>query len=210
MTTRSERIREAAGERLAESARVRFVVEASDGSLAADAFAAYLAIEEDFVHTAARIAGFALWAQEDATIGELHARTVSDLVGPQRDYFRSVRGRHPGTPQNTTRALASAELSAHVLGVTRDHGYPAAMISMLAAETLYRDWCAAAEPPAGSDLATWIGLHTDAVFLDQVTALERIVDGLPGTVPDADAIRWFTAMLDAEDAFHDSVYQENE
>lgn len=211
MTTRSARLLDAAAGRLEESARVRFIREASDGTLDEAALAAYLAIEERFVRTAARVAGFALWEQPDWSIARAHAATVTELVGPQLGYFADVRDRHPGDAARSERAIvASSVLSDHVLGTAREHGYAGAIVSMFAAESLYAGWCADAHAAGRStgDLAEWIRLHTIPDFTGQVDFLASIVDALPAAVSDATLLAVFTATLDAEDRFHDSIYEE--
>lgn len=209
---RSDRLLESSREALERSARARFVAEATDGTIAADAFARYLAIEERFVRTAARVAGYSLWAQPDWETAEKHARTVADLVGPQLDYFRAVRGRWPADAGLVNDAVeASAPLSAYVLELTGREGYWAAVTCMFAAESLYARWCAAAMSTTAArstDLEAWIALHTEAAFVEQVEMLASLVDTMPATIDDERAAAWFGGMLAAEDVFHDAAYAE--
>ena len=66
---------------LDRSASVRLLRELSSGEVGAEAFGRYLAVEHDFVRTAARLAGYCLWQQPDWSLAERHAHAVADLVG---------------------------------------------------------------------------------------------------------------------------------
>ena len=188
---------------------IRFVREATDGTLGAGDLARYLLVEEAFVLTAARVLGRVVW--ESTTWPDLlpSARSLTNLVTEQRDYFAAVRDRHPAT--GGPAALARAQvLSDVVLQQVAEAGRPAALTGMLAAETMYARWCtaAAAQPaPRDPDLQDWIALHAAPAFLTQVDALRVDVDALdPGTVDDAALDRWFGAVLEAEIVFHDAVH----
>jgi thiaminase/transcriptional activator TenA len=210
VTSRSERVVAACAEDLARSADVRFVREATDGTIDDDAFAAYLAVEERFVRTATRVTGYLVWASTDWAETAAHARTVGALVGEQLDWFQQVRGRWPGGADRLADAVArSGPLADHVLRITAAHGAPAALTAMYAAETLYAGWCArAAALPVDrfSDLRDWIDLHTATSFTAGVRSLAAAVDAVPDTVDDDTLTTWFRDTLAAEDSFHDAVY----
>jgi thiaminase/transcriptional activator TenA len=188
---------------------IRFVREATDGTLAAGDFARYLLVEEAFVLTASRVLGRVVW--ESPTWEELlpSARSLTNLVTEQRDYFAGLRHRWPVSDGAGVLARASV-LSDVVLAQVGDDGRPAALAGMLAAETMYARWCtAAAAVPAERhpDLQAWIDLHAEDTFLGQVAALRADVDALdPVAVPDAALDRWFSAVLEAEIVFHDAVH----
>lgn len=210
MTSRSERVVAACADDLARSAAVRFVREATDGTVDDDAFAAYLAIEERFVRTATRVTGYLVWASSDWTESAAHARNIGALVGEQLDWFRRVRLRWPGGAARVADALSrSGPLAEHVLRLTTEHGAPAALTAMFAAETLYAGWCgrAAALPvDRFADLREWIDLHAAPTFTDGVRALSAAVDAIPPSVTDEQIVDWFRGTLAAEDVFHDAVY----
>lgn len=210
MTSRSERVVAACAADLARSADVRFVREATDGTVDDDAFAAYLAVEERFVRTATRVTGYLVWASTEWSEAAAHARTVGALVGEQLDWFQRVRTRWPGGADRLADAVArSRPLADHVLRLTAEHGAPAALTAMFAAETLYAGWCArAAALPVGrfSDLRDWIDLHAATSFTDGVRSLAAAVDAVPDAVDDDTLATWFRDTLTAEDAFHDAVY----
>ena len=137
------------------------------------------------------------------------ARSLTNLVTEQRDYFAGLRGRWPAEDGEAALARA-AVLSDVVLRQVGEAGRPAALAGMLAAETMYARWCtAAAGQPAQRqpDLQDWIDLHAEPPFLEQVSALRADVDALsPDDVPDRDLDRWFAAVLAAEIEFHDAVH----
>lgn len=196
---------------LAAAWGMRFVREATDGTLLADDFARYLLVEEAFVLTAARVLGRIVWESPTWEDVVPHAQSLTNLVGEQRAYFAALRGRWPvphGTDHGAMRQ--AAVLSDVVLAQTGKHGRPAALVGMFAAETLYARWCtaAAAHPaPRDRDLQAWIDLHVSPAFLAQVEALRADVDALdPDVVPDADLDDWFGSTLRAEIVFHDAVH----
>jgi thiaminase/transcriptional activator TenA len=188
---------------------IRFVREATDGTLGAADLGRYLLVEEAFVLTASRVLGRVVW--ESTSWPDLlpTAQSLTNLVTEQRDYFARVRDRHPATggPAALERA---AVLSDVVLRQVADAGRPAALTGMLAAETMYARWCTAAAArsvPRDPDLQAWIELHAEPAFLDQVTALCADVDALdPEVADDAALDRWFAAVLEAEVHFHDAVH----
>lgn len=195
---------------LARSCRVRFIGEATAGTLADDAFALYLLVEEAFVLTASRAAGFLVSTHSTWAALMPQATTLWNLVTTQREYFAALRERWPAPPGAERVEQQAQALSGYVLDRMRLDGAPGVVTAMFAAETLYLRWCtpaAAAEADRAPDLQAWIDLHTSAAFGAQVAALAAEVDALDeGAVTDADLDRWFTGMLAAEDVFHDAVY----
>jgi len=196
-------------ELLARACSVRFVREATDGTLPAADFARYLLVEEAFVLTASRVLGRVVW--ESTTWADLlpSAQSLTNLVTEQRDYFAGLRGRWP-TEDGEAALTRAGVLSDVVLRQVAEAGRPAALAGMLAAETLYARWCtvaAATTVHRDPDLQAWIDLHAQPPFTDQVEALRTDVDGLdPAAVPDADLDRWYADVLAAEIGFHDAVH----
>lgn len=211
MTARAAALVERNAAALDRACGIRFVREATDGTLPADDFARYLLVEEAFVLTASRVLGRVVW--ESAGWDDLlpHARSLTNLVTEQRNYFAGLRGRWPVPAGTGDEALArAAVLSEVVLEQVAADGRPAAVAGMLAAETMYAHWCGvAAATPADRhpDLQTWIDLHAGPPFLAQVEALRADVDALdPAVVEDRALDRWFAAVLRAEIPFHDAVH----
>lgn len=209
-TRRSDRVLAASAGALRASAHVRFVREATDGTIDDDAFAAYLAIEERFVRTATRVTGYLVWTGDDWPTVAMHARALAGLVGAQTAWFRVVRSRWPGGPDRVADAVARSEvLTTHVLRLTTEHGAAGAVTAMFAAETLYSGWCrraAATRVDRCTDLRSWIELHVDPSFVAGVEHLARAVDAIPTEIDDATVVRWFVDTLAAEDAFHAAAY----
>jgi thiaminase (transcriptional activator TenA) len=211
VTDRSAALVERGSALLDEACGIRFVREATDGTLADADFARYLMIEEAFVLTATRMLGRVVWESTDWDTLLPHARSLTNLVTEQRDYFAGLRGRWPVPADSAADVLRrSAVLSDVVLEQVAAGGRAAAVTGMLAAETMYGRWCvtAAAVPAARKpDLQAWIDLHTEPAFLAQIDALRADVDGIdPAAVPDAQLDGWFTAVLRAEITFHATAY----
>ncbi len=188
---------------LDSSRAIRFIEEMTSGTISAESFERYVAIEEAFVRTAARVAGYCVWAAPDWAAVIEHAYTLESLLGKQQDFFLS---------QNLVEFPVTESLSAHVTESIEAFGYPVAIVSMFAAETLYSGWCRAAlecrgvrRDPAVQD---WIELHTTVEFTDQVRFLGKLVDRIPFEIPNVLLDAWFESMLDAENHFHNSVYLE--
>ncbi|MCZ2837872.1 TenA family protein [Modestobacter sp. VKM Ac-2985] len=207
--SRSARLVERHAGLLDRACDVRFVREATAGTLPAPDFARYLLVEEAFVLTAARVLGRVVWESDGWAELLPSARSLTNLVTEQRDYFAGLRHRWPVEDAPATLARA-AVLSEVVLRQVTEAGRPAALAGMLAAETMYARWCtAAAAQPADRhpDLQAWIELHAEPAFLGQVAALRDDVDALPPELADDTALdRWFVAVLEAEIAFHDAVH----
>jgi thiaminase/transcriptional activator TenA len=221
---RSEALVDRCRERLERSMEVRFVHEASAGTLTEPHFARYLAIEEGFVQTAVRVNAYCLYAEPDWSRVPQHGASVAALLGEQLEYFAGTRPAHADTSEAISRALANAQgLSRYVMRLIESHGYAGAVVSMFAAETLYSEWCAKAARErrlnAGDDVDAWIALHATREFRSQVEAIATLVDALPrGNTRYASGIGgsdeqlelWFSGMLESEDRFHESIYFEEE
>jgi thiaminase/transcriptional activator TenA len=185
---------------------IPFVQQVTDRTLPDAAFARYLLVEEAFVLTASRVLGRVVW--ESPTWDELlpHARSLTNLVTDQRDYFAGLRDRWPVDDAQARDVLARGRvLDDTVLAQVAEGGRAAAVVGMYAAETMYARWCTAAAAvaaPRQPDLQAWVQLHAEPAFLEQVDALRDDVDRLGPEVTDADLDRWYTAVLTAEAEFH--------
>jgi thiaminase/transcriptional activator TenA len=184
--------------------------EITDGVILEQTYALYLAIEEDFVRTAVRVAAFCVWAEPRWDRVLLHASTIEALLGEQLDYFAQLRTEWAADPAVLPAVLEEASaLRRYVLNAVETGGYAAAVTGMLAAETLYLGWCTVAassrvpRPPAVQE---WLELHTSATFAAQVAFLESLVDDLPADITNDQLDAWFTGMLGAENTFHDAAY----
>ncbi|GAA3987133.1 hypothetical protein GCM10023085_81490 [Actinomadura viridis] len=187
---------------------MRFVREVGGGVIGDQAYADYLRIEEEFVETATRLHGLAVWDAPDREALERNARAVHALTTEQVDYFRAARAAWPVRSDLSGAALVQAgRLSEFALDAARSGGYAAVTTTLFAAETLYLTWCTRAHeggavPPG--PIADWVALHARDPFRSGVAALAAQVDTL--TVPGSVLAGWFTGMLDAEVAFHDAIY----
>lgn len=206
---RTARLLAAAAEEVEASAGARLIRQIIAGDLDEAAYARYLQVEEDFVRTAARVLGMAVWDAPDWSALTRHAAALHALVTEQTDYFAQARREWPVRTGLGPQARAQAEgLSEVVLDQARAHGYPAVVTGMLAAEHLYLTWCTRAlENPVQRPKAVqeWIELHTRLPFTDQVEVLRAEVDGLPGSIPDEQLKSWFVAVLREEIRFHDAA-----
>jgi thiaminase/transcriptional activator TenA len=185
---------------------IPFVRQVTDGSLDDDALARYLLVEESFVLTASRVLGRVVWESPTWEALLPHARSLTNLVTVQREYFAGLRGRFPVDAAEAPGVLArAAVLTDVVLAQVAEGGRPAAVVGMYAAETMYARWCTAAAAvtaPRQPDLEAWVQLHAEPAFLAQVDALGEDVDRIGPEVPDVDLDRWCSAVLEAEAAFH--------
>lgn len=206
--SRSGRLLRTCAETMERALAMRFVEEVTAGTIGDAAYADYLAIEESFVETAARLHGLAVWEAPNRTALERNARAVHALTTEQADYFRATRAAWPvrARPDAAERA---GVLSDFAVATAREGGYPAVMTVLFAAESLYSTWCTRAHDqgkiPAGA-IAGWVSLHAGPEFRAGVAALAAEVDALPAGIPDERLARWFAGMLEAEIAFHDAVF----
>lgn len=89
--SRSGRLLATADGALAVSRRGRLIGEITAGTVAPEVYARYLLIEEEFVHTAARVLGAAVWHAPGWPAAVGHARALHGLVTEQHDYFARAR-----------------------------------------------------------------------------------------------------------------------
>jgi thiaminase/transcriptional activator TenA len=210
--SRSDALRERNAAVLAVSADRALMQEIATGTVSTETYARYLAVEEDFVRTAVRVAGFCLWAEPVWDRAARHGDVVTALLGEQLDYFAALREEWVADGAELEAVLERASvLRRYVLDAVATGQYAAAVTGMFAAETLYLGWCTqasgvdAVRPAAVQD---WLDLHTSAQFQAQVDFLASLVDDLPESITDESLDTWFTGMLYAENAFHDAVYDE--
>jgi thiaminase/transcriptional activator TenA len=186
------------------------MIEIADGSIATDVYARYLRNEEEFVWTAARVYGACMWETSNKAHILRFSQSASNLTGAQSDYFRAVLSRWPLPPGSVVSASEAAVLSRCVLENVRAGGMAAAVTGMLAAETLYSEWCARAVSLPGveraADIQAWLEMHTADIFLADRDALAALVDLIPTEISDAQLDAWFSRVLEAEDVFHDASY----
>lgn len=208
--TRSARLVDAARGDLAAAAGARLITEITAGTVDPAAYARYLLIEEEFVRTAARVLGAAVWHAPDDNATAGHARALFGLVTEQRDYFARTRADWPAAAELGAQGRRQAAgLSGFVLRAAADHGYPAIVTALFAAEHLYLTWCTAAaalDAARPAAVREWVDLHARAPFTDQVAFLRAEVDALDAGVGDPALLEWFTGMLAEETHFHDAVY----
>lgn len=188
---------------LVQSAGRPLIRRMAEGTVSAEEYATYLAIEQRFVRTAAGLLGFCIWQESDWDVAVVHARSLAHLVGEQTDYFAARV-----TPPDSFPAGADALDT--VVADAACSGYPAVVICLCAAETLYSRWCQDAvtahegAPPGCA--AEWILLHATTSFAAQAEFLRSLVNRIdPVAFPDAQLDLWFKRMLAAEDTFHDSA-----
>ncbi|WOP18649.1 hypothetical protein [Raineyella sp. LH-20] len=179
----------------------------ANGTITATQFNTYLAVEQRFVRTAARILGYCVWQAPTWDVVVEHAQALQGLVGEQSDYFIArVVGPTVALPVGHD----ALDVVVHEAVST---GYPAVITCLAAAETLYLDWCRAAVQEAGGHVpglaSEWIHLHTTPEFMRSVGALHTLLDSTdPGVLDDTQLDFWFNRMLAAEDRFHDSTTSE--
>ncbi|KID29737.1 TenA family protein [Prauserella rugosa] len=209
--SRSERLLATCEPALDRALAMRFVREVHDGTIGDQAYARYLEIEADFVATAARLHGLAVWHAPHWQAVTRNVEALHGLTTEQTAYFADARRRWPvASTLGDEGRRAAAVLSDYALAAAEDGGYAAVTTVMFAAETLYRAWCTRAHqtgtPPSGP-VADWVALHARDPFVSGVDALAAAVDEIPVDVPDERLAAWFAGMLDAEITFHDAVYR---
>lgn len=174
----------------------------ADGDVESAVFARYLELEAGFVGTAADLVERVREAEADAGVRKRLRMIHDDLTGPQQGYFAAKGvGRDAGSV-----------LSDYALSLAATAGVPAIAVCFAAAETLYLTWASAASAhalPRAVPLQQWIDMHATPAFSAQAAFWRSLVDRIPETfVSDRMLDDWFRGMLAAENAFHDSAYQE--
>lgn len=174
----------------------------ADGSVEPVVFARYLELEGGFVGAAADLVERAREAEAEAALQERLRMIHDDLTGPQQGYFAAE-----GVGRDT-----GSVLSDYALSLADAHGVPAIAVCFAAAETLYLRWATTAsvlDLPREPRLQRWIDMHATAEFAAQAAFWQELVDRIPASeVSDRMLDDWFRGMLVAENAFHDSAYQE--
>lgn len=205
----------ATGDSWSRSVHARFIREATDGTLRAEAFSRYLRIERDFVETSARVRAAAAFAAPTSYGFDIHRLAMNSLLDSQRQYLdEAIRclGTDADIPSaNWRRARMLSDCALRIAG-TGD--YARILVVMLAAEMLYKTWCSVAlqvGAQRNSLLSEWIKLHAEPPFTDEVAQLTAELSNLQ---PDKSAVPDLAAcaaeVLDLEVTFHDSAYLPHE
>lgn len=204
--TRSEEMLVRCGSELSAAVHHPLLRDMTAGRISTGAFLRYAALEAGFVETARRLAERARDVEEDAGVHAVLEGIVTDLAGPQGDYFRMLLDEDPAARRQTD------PLTAYVETLAESHGAAAIAVCFAAAETLYATWCAAAarrmraRPQA---VQVWIDMHATSTFAAQAAFWRSLIDRLPADIDDATLDAWFIGALAAEDRFHDAAYQES-
>ena len=186
-------LRERAEPAWTEAVSHPFTRQLGDGSLAEDAYAAYLIQDYAFVDELVGTFGFAVGEAPGIDAKRPLVEFLETVTDEENDYFlRSFealevseeRWRNP-EPTETTRAFLD------LLGrAARQGGYAETLAVLVPAEWIYREWATAVadeyadpatDPPsAGADLpfyyAEWIDLHAVPSFVDFVDWLRGELD----------------------------------
>jgi thiaminase/transcriptional activator TenA len=189
----------------------RFITDVVADRLPPTVFERYVAIEYDFVDTAARVLARTVEvAPSFAARGRL-ARGLHGLVTDQYEWFHDLADRR-GIDLSGNTPDGARGLHDHVLEVAGRGDYAELLGAQLGAEWLYADWCSEAQATTigDRDLRAWIALHTTEDFTDHVRWLRDEL-GRVGPSLDAAAVdrisAAFAGTLYAEVPFHDAAYE---
>ena len=206
--SRSAVLLESAFAELDQAASRRLMKEIASGGIQQSVFVDYLAAEAAFVRTAARFVGYCIYSETDWDRANAHIGSLMSLVTEQRSFFEAELPETDGLFETVDTALGG-----FVQGQIENHGYPAAIVSMFAAETLYLRWCSEALATGSDTVAErgtaaqrWLDMHVTEKFRNQVALYAAIVDDIPHSISDAELTIWFIEMLAAENRFHDLPY----
>lgn len=212
-TANSERLRAAAAPALERALTMRFVREATDGTLDERTLARYLSIEAEFVTVACRALGSAILRAPDLAAISGHAATMASFINDQHAYFDEADDAGLVHAPGPNALAQAARLGERVLEICDRGSYAEIVCCMFPSEVLYEVWCARAaevDVPRSAALQEWIVSHSRPPYTDTVSFLTGQVDALHLDDEDVERLGAMVGeILDLECAFHDAAYLED-
>jgi len=183
----------------------KFVKEMVNGSLDKKYFNSYLRIEHSFVLDAIDHMAMALHYADSLISKKKLLKIIDGLLNNQLDYFNKLLDDQIEITVIPKKAILFKEF----MEKCSMKGYEEIVVSFLAAESLYNNWCSI-KNSNNKHIAVysdWINLHTDNLFYEQVkffsNEAQRINSDL---VPSSKQKEIFNKTLLYEIEFHDSIY----
>lgn len=207
-TATSDEIRSAARSEWEAATGHRLFREIIADSVSDTDFERYLRIEFAFIDTAAIALGAAVRLAPDMADRRVLASGLHDLLTTQVSFFEDALG------ENRSSIIPPSARALHELyrKVSDGSSYASLLSLMLAAEWLYKTWCAETtlRPSRRAHIRAWTELHTDPAFTDHAAWLRSRLDAVtPGLGADESkrVASVFRATLTAEIHFHDAVFE---
>ena len=183
----------------------RFVKEMVNGSLDKKYFNSYLRIEHSFVLDAINHMAMALNYTDSLISKKKLLNIIDGLLNNQLDYFNKLFDDQIEITVIPKKAILFKDFMKNC----SMKGYEEIVVSFLAAESLYNNWCSIKNSNNKhiTVYSDWISLHTDKLFYEQVEFFANEVQRINNDrVPSNKQKEIFKKTLLHEIGFHDSIY----
>ena len=184
----------------------KFVKEMVNGTLDKKYFDSYLSIENSFVLDAIGHMAMALYYSDSLISKKIILRILDGLLNNQLNYFNKLLDDQIKVKIIPKKAMLFKQFMKNC----SMKGYEDIVVSFLAAESLYNNWCSIEKKNSNNNLkvySDWINLHTDKIFYEQVKFFANESQRLNNDImPSIKQKEIFKNTLLYEIEFHDSIY----
>ena len=184
----------------------KFVKEIGNGKLKKSFFIKYLVIEHTFVLDAINHLTMAMYLSEKINSKKILHKIINGLLNDQNNFFVSAK------KNNLKRNVISkkADIFREHMKSCSQKGYEEIIVSFLAAESIYNNWCFKELSQTKNNNKTyseWMGIHTSKSFYDQVKFFSKEAKRINSNKNASDKQKnIFRETLKYELIFHDSIY----
>ena len=184
----------------------KFVKDIGNGNLKDIHFENYLEIEHTFVIDAIDHLTMAMYLSKKIESKIIIHKIINGLLNEQNNYFIDVKD----NTRTLTKIPEKANLFRNYMKNCSKKGYEEIIVSFLAAESMYNNWCSNELTITKNNLnnySKWMKIHTTRSFFNQVKFFSQEAREINNSkVPSKKQKKIFRDTLIYEIAFHSSIY----
>ncbi len=184
----------------------KFVKEIGNGTLKKSFFNKYLLIEHTFVLVAIDHLSMAMYLAEKINSKKIIHKIIDGLLDDQNNFFLCAKKKF----KKINKIPEKANLFRKHMKNCSLKGYEEIIVSFLAAESIYNNWCfneLSQTRKNNKTYSEWMGIHTTKSFYNQVKFFSEEAKRLNLNKDTSDKQKnIFRDTLKFEFIFHDSVY----
>ena len=184
----------------------KFVKDIGNGNLKDIHFENYLEIEHTFVIDAIDHLTMAMYLSKKIESKIIIHKIINGLLNEQNNYFVDAKD----NTRTFTKIPEKANLFRNYMKNCSKKGYEEIIVSFLAAESMYNNWCSNELTIKKNNLnnySIWMKIHTTRSFFNQVKFFSQEAKEINNSkVPSKKQKKIFRDTLIYEIAFHSSIY----
>ena len=184
----------------------KFVKEIGNGKLKNSFFIKYLVIEHTFVLDAINHLTMAMYLSKKINSKKILHKIINGLLNDQNNFFVIAKKNN----KRINKISKKANIFREYMKSCSQKGYEEIIVSFLAAESIYNNWCFNELSQTKNNNKTyseWMGIHTSKSFYNQVKFFSKEAKRINLNKNASDKQKnIFRDTLKYELIFHDSIY----